>query len=58
MSQTSMSDIRGTGTDELSREEARVRDRIREQFVDAKQAFHCFDRDGDGRSVNLLRAPT
>ena len=34
----SLADLRGTGQDEVGREEARVRDRMREFFPDAKQA--------------------
>lgn len=33
----------------MSREEARVRDKLRESFAEAKQAFHAFDKDKDGR---------
>ncbi|KAJ1483232.1 hypothetical protein T484DRAFT_1801041, partial [Baffinella frigidus] len=53
-SQVSLADLRGTGQDEVGREEARreearVRDRMREFYPDAKQAFHAFDKDRDGR---------
>jgi len=39
LNQVSLADLRGTGQDEVGREEARVRDRMREFFPDAKQAI-------------------
>ena len=46
--QVSVSD-QGGKVDELSREEARIRDKLREKFAEAKQAFPAFDQDHDGR---------
>lgn len=45
----SQSDLHGSGTDDVAREEARVRDKIRENYPDAKQAFHAFNHNKDGR---------
>ena len=33
----------------MGKEEARVRDKIREHYPDAKQAFHAFNTNKDGR---------
>ena len=49
MSTVKMSDARAVGQDESLKEEAMIRDAIRETFSDAKQAFHSFDKDKDGR---------
>eukprot|EP00960_Hanusia_phi_P053841 762476-Hanusia_phi.AAC.2 len=49
MSTVKISDTRVVGQDESLKEEAMIRDAIRESFTDAKQAFHSFDKDKDGR---------
>lgn len=48
-SKLALSDLYGTGVDEVSKEEARARDKIREFYPDAKQAFHAFNKQKDGR---------
>jgi Ca2+-binding EF-hand superfamily protein len=48
-STVSQSDLHGSGVDEVGKEEARVRDKIREHYPDAKQAFHAFNTNKDGR---------
>ena len=49
VSKLSLSDLGGSGNENLDREEARVRDKIREHYRDAKEAFHAFNKNKDGR---------
>jgi len=49
-SKLSLNDLHDAGKDDdVGREEARARDKIREHFPDAKQAFHAFNKNKDGR---------
>lgn len=49
MSQVDITTLATAKFDSVGREVAAVCERLREKFDDAKQAFHSFDKDNDGR---------